>query len=87
MLFLCSPPPPQGEELEKRRGLPSGVASSENRTRLSSLLVEAAPALQAVVLVIALVSCLGRLLFLPILPLWYFHSLTISFKSPFLSHP
>lgn len=32
-------------------------------------------------------SCVGgSLLFLPILSLWYFHSVTISFKSPFMSH-
>lgn len=31
------------------------------------------------------VSCLGRLLFWPILPLGYFHSPTIRFKSPFMS--
>lgn len=69
----------------KTQGLPMPLASHQPRTHFSSRLAEGDPALQAVVLAISPVSCLGRLLFGPILPLCYFHSLTIRFKSPFMS--
>lgn len=42
--------------------------------------------LQAVMFVVLLVSCLGSLLFLSVLFLWYFHSATISFKSLFMPY-